>query len=184
MDYSQDTPFKSFEEIKNAVKAHKVSFSWRRGSAYNLVCESYKMMILSNLMIPLFSLLFMLISCQVLSVSKWIALLTLIVLPLNMVISNRLNGLFMCIALIFIVVPLWVINSVLWLVPIGAGIIGMMVGDYIWWGLTSGIATNLILTGEFLFMDEWSKRGFAIRDRDANGKLYIFGFGTLDDANN
>ena len=181
MNYSTDAPFNSYQEIRNAIKSNNVSISWKRATAYDVACYINKILAFSLLMIPLFSMIAILIGCHILEISKFMAIISLVSLPINLFFANRLNNLLAFIALLCIILPIWVIESTFWLVPIGAGIIGMIVGEYIWWGIISGTATKAIMSDESLFEDLWSRRGFALRGRNKYHGFYLFGIGAFSD---
>lgn len=164
MDYSMDTPFESYQEIQKAVKSGKATLSHNRVTAFNIACDVKPLCAIANLIIPFISIILMWIVCAWLGVTKWILLFGIVTLPVSVLFSNRLNGILWVISITAIVVPLLLLlEDIYWLVVIGVGIIGMMIGDYIWWGLIASVASVALMSDESLFEATWTARQVALR---------------------
>ena len=176
MDYSVDTPFRTYQEIQEAVKAKRASLSYQRSAAYNVACRVNSINVISNLIIPIVSVVAMLAACSFFSISKWVLLFGVAVLFVNTLVPH-LKGLFWFLAIALIVLPLVLLKGAMWLLAIGVGIIGMMLGYYIWWGIISGVATNAIMTDESLFEAVWTASRVALKTNSTIDGFYVYGCG-------
>ena len=177
MDYSADTPFKDYQDIQNAVRTGEAILSYNRVAAFNIACDAKPICAISNLIVPVVSVTLMWIICAWLGITKWVLLFGVIVLLINTIISNRLNGFLWVVAIVAIVLPL-VFDAPYWLLAIGVGIIGMMLGDYIWWGLISGCASIALMSDESLFEVAWTTWKVALRTKEG---FHIYGKESIKD---
>lgn len=176
MDYSFDTPFRTYQEIQEAIKSKRAILSYQRSTAYNIACRVNPINVISNLIIPIISVVAMLAACVFFSISKWVLLFGIVVLVINSLVPH-LKGLFWVISIALIALPLFLLKGSMWLLAVGVGIIGMMVGYYIWWGIISGIATNAIMTDGSLFETVWTSGKVAIKTNNSIEGFYICGGG-------
>lgn len=172
MDYSLDTPFKTYYEIQDAIYSRTATLSYNRSSAYSIACRIHPICVISNLLVPVTSLIMMFIACIFFEVSKWFLLFGIAVLVLHPLVDH-LKGLFVLISLLLIVIPL-LIGNTMWLFVIGTGMLGMLIGNYIWWGIISGTASRALLTDESLFQSVWCSRGVALKTKYPRDGFYFY----------
>ena len=101
MDYSVDTPFRTYQEIQEAIKTKRATLSYQRSAAYNVACRANSINVISNLIIPIVSVVAMLAACSFFSISKWVLLFGIAVLFVNTLVP-RLKGLFWFLAIAFV----------------------------------------------------------------------------------
>ena len=178
MDYSVDTPFSSYQEIQEAVRTNKVTLSYDRGTAYNISCAVKPISTIANIIIPIISVILMFIACQYFSVSKWFLLFGIVVLLINTLVPH-LKGFFWLLAIALIALPFVYLHNSMWMVVIGVGIVGMLIGYYIWWGIISGIASKAIMSDEELFESVWKAKKVALRTDNTMNGFYTYGTGEL-----
>lgn len=77
-------------------------------------------------------------------------------------------------AIVLIILPLFVLDNAMWLLAIGVGFIGMIIGYDIWWGLISGIATDALMTNESLFQSVWTAGQVALKTNSTMDEFYIY----------
>ena len=177
MDYSKDTPFKTYQEIKEAIRTKKATISFDRTFAYNIASKGNTFVILFNLIIPIISIILMWIVCSIFGVSKWVLLFAIATLLLYTFVPH-LKGVFWLIAIIAIALPL-ILHKAIWLMAIGAGIVGMMIGYYIWWGVVSAKAIDIVFYSEDVFEDLWKTGKFALRTDNTFNGFHRYGTGDL-----
>lgn len=62
----------------------------------------------------------------------------------------------------------------MWLLAIGVGIIGMMIGYYIWWGIIAGVAIKALMENEALFQTVWTAGQVALKTDNTIDGFYIY----------
>ncbi|NLM84249.1 MAG: hypothetical protein GX189_06010 [Clostridiales bacterium] len=117
----------------------------------------------------MFSLIAIYIACSYFSISKWFLLLS-IASFLFFIYGHRLRTFFLILAAAAIILPLTVLSNAYWLVAIGAGLLGMVIGYDIWWSIISGVTERELMTNEALFEGAWTNLQLALR---IDGNLYI-----------
>ena len=175
---SIDSPFRTYQEIQEAVKTGKAVLSYDRTAAYNIACDTNKKYIMSNLIIPLISILAMLIVCQIFSITKWVLLFGIFSLIAYTFVPH-LRSLFWVIAIILIALPLLFLHNLMWLLAFGFGIIGMIVGYDIWMAIITSTARKALLNNESLFESVWIAKKVAIKDNNTTNGFYMYGSGDL-----
>ena len=173
MDYSTDTPFINYQDIKNAYDNNQIRFSFNRKIAFDLSLTEHKWGGIATLLVPITSIVSMFIVCLFVDASKWIVLFGLLSLLVYSLIPH-LKWMFWFLALVLIVLPLIFLPNFMWMLVIGVGIIGMMLGYGVWWTIISLSATRAILNDEAIFEEAWRMRGVAIEDNTSNRNLYFF----------
>ncbi len=176
MDYSVDTPFRTYKEIQDAVKSNVAILSYDRSAAYHLACRVNPINTILNLLIPIISVLLMLLACVYFSITKWVLLFGILVLVIYTWVPH-MKVLFVIIAIALIALPLFILNNSMWLLAIGVGIFGMLIGYYIWWGITAGIAHKALMANESLFESVWCSRKVALKTSSTIDGFFIYGCG-------
>lgn len=169
MDYSSDTPFKTFSQIQKALEDGTARLSFQRSAAYNIACSVNPLYSISNLLITIISMLLVFLACHFLGVSKWFLLFGIVSFIFNTVVPH-LKVLLSATACALLVLHFTVLHSMAWLVAISAGIFGMIIGYDVWWGLISAVATNALRWNEELFQNAWEGHAVALK---VNGKLFF-----------
>lgn len=174
MDYSVDTPFGTYQEIQEAIRNKKAILSYQRSAAHHIACRVNQLNAALNLIIPLISVIAMLGACLIFSISKWVLLLGIATLILYTWVPYWRKGL-LVVAVVLIILPLLVLNNAMWLLAIGVGFIGMIIGYDIWWGLIADIATNALMTNEALFQSVWTAGRVALKTNSTMDGFYVCG---------
>ena len=174
MDYSVDTPFRTYQDIQEAVRTKKVLLSYDRNTAFNIACSVNPLLSILNLIIPLISMLLIYLACNFLSTTKWVLLFGLVALLLNAAVPH-IKGFLWILAIALIALPLFFFNNVMWLVPIGFGIIGMIFGYYAWWEIISGMTSKAVMADELLFESLWKGKKLALRADNTMDGFYNYG---------
>lgn len=174
MDYSVDTPFSTYQEIKEAIRNKKAILSYQRSAAHHIACRVNQFNAVLSLIIPLISVITMLGACLVLSISKWVPLLGIVTCILYTWVPYWRKGLLL-LAVVLIILPLLVLNDAMWLLAIGVGFIGMIIGYDIWWRLIAGIAIDALMTNEALFQSVWTAGQVALKTNSTMDGFYVYG---------
>ena len=84
MNYIIDTPYRRYQEIREAVKNSEVSFSYNRATGYRLACQARKTYAMTFLYIPAVTAVVIYILCMFLPIPKaamFFALLGIVLYP-------------------------------------------------------------------------------------------------------
>lgn len=175
MDYSIDTPFSTYEEIQSAISSGKAKLSYDRTTAFNIACRVNQRVANTNFIIlPLASIVAMLIACKLFSVSKWVLLFALSSIVFIAIVPH-MKRLLTIIGIALIALPFIVFHNSAWMIAIGAGIIGMIIGYDIWWGIISSTAHSVLMSNEELFESVWKSGKIAIKTDNTIDGFYTYG---------
>ena len=174
MDYSVDTPFRTYQDIQAAIRTKKVVLSYDRSTAFHIACRVNKYYAILNMIIPLISIVMMYFACSFFSTTKWVLLFGIVVFLVNSMVPHIKRVLWI-VAVALIALPIFLFNSAMWLVAIGFGIIGMIIGYDIWWGIIARTASKVLMTNEELFESLWKDEKIALRADNTMNGFYIHG---------
>lgn len=173
MDYSADTPFRTYKDIQTAVQEKRAILSYNRATAYHIACRVSAINVVLNIIIPFVSIALMFVACKVYDISMWVLLFGIIALVLYAQIPYWKNALII-IAIFLIAIPLFILKNAMWLLGIGVGIIGMLIGYYIWWSIIANVASGAIMTNESLFESVWTDKNVALRTNNTINGFYTY----------
>ena len=181
MTYSIDTPFNTYQDIQYAMSTNQAILSYDRTTAYNIACQVNQWYGISNFIIPIVSMIAMFSVCQVFAITKWVLLFGIVALLLTALIPH-IKSILIILAVAFIALPLFVFHNPNWMLAIGVGIIGMIIGYVLWWGFITSIAHRVLMNNEELFERVWKSGKIAIKTDNTIDGFYTYGCAEVREA--
>jgi hypothetical protein len=169
MEYKDEMPFSSYDELVKAIYNDKAALSFSRATAYNLSNRSGHIgFILSGLGV-VFGFLVLFVFSHFFIHNYWVMLFAIVLLLLNTIVPHIRKPL-LSISIVLCILPL-IIQKVIWLSAIGFSLIALYIGYEIWWGVVYNKARSMLLMDKSLFEQVWQSGSMAVKTID--GKLFV-----------
>ena len=173
MNYINDTPYRRYQEIREAVMKSEVSFSYNRATGYRLACQVHKRYAMTFLYIPALTAVVIYILCMFLPIPKTTMLFALAGIVLYPFVPY-ISRIMLMAGVVLIVLALGFLRDSLWILAVGAGLIVIRFTYDLWWLFISRVADRSLLASEPLFEAEWKQKNIALEKR-SDGSYYMFG---------
>ncbi len=173
MDYSQDTPFNTYEDIQSAIEMKSAKLSYPHSVGYTMACQINPINHITPiimLLLPAFSIFLV---CYYFSIPYWTMLFAI---PLFLVHSfyPHYKLVFWVLSIGSIVLQSTIMREHQWILSFGVGIIGLIIGHTIWWAYISGVVNKKLLSDESLFETFWKKKAFGIYNTNPFNEFLMY----------
>ena len=182
MNYINDTPYRRYQEIREAVMKSEVSFSYNRATGYRIACQVRKSYAMTFLYIPALTAVVIYILCLYLPIPKTamlFALLGIVLYPFVPYVRRILLGA----GVVLIVLSAALMRDNMWPLALGAALIVVRFTYDLWWLFISRAANRSLLNDEDLFETEWKQKNVAL-EKPSDGSYYMFGKSKADKQKN
>lgn len=176
MNYFNETPYRRYQEIREAVQKSEVHFTYNRATGYRIACQQRKSYALTFLYIPALTAVAIFILCMYLPIPKtmlFFALAGIVLYPFVPYISRVL----LFAGVVLIILPLGFLRDSMWLLAAGVGLLVIRFTYDLWWLFISRVADRSLLASEALFETEWKQKNVAL---EGGGNYYMFGTSRAD----
>ena len=176
MNYFNETPYRRYQEITEAVRQGQVHFTYNRATGYRIACQQRKSYALTFLYIPALTAVAIFILTMYLPIPKtmlFFALAGIVLYPFVPFISRIL----LFAGVVLIILPLGFLRDSMWLLAAGVGLLVIRFTYDLWWLFISRVADRSLLASEALFETEWKQKNVAL---EGGGNYYMFGTSRAD----
>ena len=175
MNYFNDTPYRRYSEIREAVQRGEASLDYNRVTGYRLACQVRRSFALTFLYIPAVTAVVIYILCMFLPIPRLTILFALAGLALYPIVPY-ISRIMLIVGVALIILALGILRDSMWLLAVGAGLIVIRYVYGLWWIFISRVADRSLLSSEALFETEWKQKNLALESRD-DGGYYMYGRG-------
>ena len=182
MNYINDTPYRRYQEIREAVMKSEVCFSYNRATGYRIACQVRKSYAMTFLYIPALTAVVIYILCLYLPIPKaamFFALLGIVLYPFVPYVRRLLLGA----GVVLIVLSAALMRENMWPLALGAALIVVRLTYDVWWLFISRVANRTLLNDEAVFEAEWKQKNVAL-ERHSDGSYFMFGKSKADKQKN
>lgn len=164
MDIYDKTPYKSYEDLIQAVNSGEAKFSYWRAAAFDAASGISKVSFFAFYLGLLLSV-GTLIALSAYSENYW----TLLFIPVMFVLYANIHRLttFVILCAISSALAMW-IHAPFWIVILLVSIVLLYFAYHVWWGITTNIVEEELLKNKQLFVSMWTAHCLGIKDNEGN----------------